>query len=314
MNFYQIPRQHLESLLLFEGTKTEALEKVTRVDSMLNLSNNQKQANIFYIIALFDWLAQKRPFFRIWRGFIEAAQTLNISDLTFNDTEIQFPDDLSTVCLEFPMNNPVKIDDWILRNVIVSFVNIKSDEYKSIIILQETKDVPFDYYYFLEYFAEKNGEVHHFYSFIPISSTRESSIHYHLTGIKSDFCGYDMPSELIKQVHIITALVGLISKGDTELIKPSIISKFADKYNKTGNEEYVQKSKNRGFYGWDIGRDLPTQEQIEKMKESFIGTKCPHYRNGHFAWLACGKERLDRKLTWRKGAFVNENVPQGFYD
>ncbi|MCL2006062.1 MAG: hypothetical protein FWG73_07830 [Planctomycetaceae bacterium] len=70
----------------------------------------------------------------------------------------------------------------------------------------------------------------------------------------------------------IAILVGLITKtqSDTPLIEPVVIRKFQEKWEVTRDISFIERSKNRGLYSWDIGKNLPDKEQIAKMRDEAI--------------------------------------------
>ena len=120
----------------------------------------------------------------------------------------------------------------------------------------------------------------------------------------------------------IAILVGLISntESDTPLIEPVVIRALQEKWEQTQDAALIEKSKRRGVFGWDIGKNLPDATQIEQMRKDALnlGMRCPHWRNAHFSRRVVGK-REDGNKEWRfvAGSFINKDkmldVPHGYY-
>ena len=82
-----------------------------------------------------------------------------------------------------------------------------------------------------------------------------------------------------------------------------MLSKDRDKFESTGDQEYVEKAHRRGKVGWDAGRHVEV---------------IPRYRRPHLMLAWTGTGRTVPKIVPRRGTIVHrqavEKVPSGFGD
>lgn len=120
-------------------------------------------------------------------------------------------------------------------------------------------------------------------------------------------------------------LFGILAIGDDpEIVKPIILQADKRKYEETKDPKYIDKARRRGVIGFDLGPDIPTQEEVQKMiAENELaeqqGRKRPHKRCAYLGWRWVGHKGAQKlKLTWIKEAFINKDlltaIPQGFRD
>jgi len=125
---------------------------------------------------------------------------------------------------------------------------------------------------------------------------------------------------LMSQTMQITFGVCAIPQSDTDLIKPLVLNRDKEKFDATGDVKFIERAKRNGVHGWDIGRDIPTPEEMETLRQQTgeFGRKSPHWRTGYFALRHTGEGRSVPVVRWIKETFVNKNllkeVPHGYYD
>ena len=110
----------------------------------------------------------------------------------------------------------------------------------------------------------------------------------------------EMPEILVDRVARLYTTLCLLN-DDPAVITPDVLEADRGKYEMTGDIKYMEKAHKRGKVGWEVGAKIEMS---------------PHIRSPHFALMAVGKGRSDRKLIWRKGAVVHRklvtDVPTGF--
>jgi hypothetical protein len=117
-------------------------------------------------------------------------------------------------------------------------------------------------------------------------------------GITADI-GVQIPDDLLTDCVRLCCSLCLL-ENDPEIISPDVLSKDRDKFDRTGEQKYVEKAHRRGKVGWDVGR------HVEVL---------PHYRRPHLmlAWAWPG--RAVPKIVPRRGTIVHrskvETVPSG---
>jgi hypothetical protein len=113
--------------------------------------------------------------------------------------------------------------------------------------------------------------------------------------------------------------VCMIPQSDTDLIKPLVLNRDKEKFEATGDSKYIDRAKRNGVHGWEIGRDIPTPEEMAAFREQGgePGRKSPHWRNGYWAIRRTGEGRSIPIVRWIRETFVNKElwkeVPHGYY-
>jgi len=125
--------------------------------------------------------------------------------------------------------------------------------------------------------------------------------------------------DLMTQIMQIVFGVCIIPQADASLIKPLVLNRDKEKFAATGDPKYIDRAKRNGVHGWELGRDIPTPEEMETLREQHgePGRKSPHWRMGHFAIRHTGEGRSIPILCWINETFVNKDlwkeVPTGYY-
>jgi hypothetical protein len=279
------------------------------------------RVNFKVLLALTDWLwiKARRPFFRLWPGFLEAVRTLKIENYKLSDIVIDFPDDIHSIALEMPIENPTMFGSQHLKSIFVT----KFDA--SLCPKRYGNLTAGKCHYFISLFSADTNKAPDDFNYFPlkidiVDSTKEMTVGEY----ESDLLKMSGNERDIRLYAIsIAILVGLISKmkSDKPLLAPVLIRKLQEKWEQTHDVALIEKSKRNGVYGWDVGKNLPDAEQIEQMRKDAInaGMKAPHWRNPHFRRIVIGNKE-DGNKEWRfvSGSFVNKDmmleVPHGYYD
>ena len=129
----------------------------------------------------------------------------------------------------------------------------------------------------------------------------------------------EVERNLLTQIMQIAFGVCMIPMTDTDLIKPLVLNRDKEKFEATGDMKFVDRAKRNGVHGWELGRDIPTPEEMETLRQQRgePGRKSPHWRMGHFAIRHTGEGRSVPVVRWIREAFVNKDlwkeVPHGYY-
>jgi hypothetical protein len=231
------------------------------------------------------------------------------------DLSLELPDGIKAVCLEFPKDVPLTKCSWSAQTMLIA--RVQTPSLKNAAVWYTSAQV-----------QNESGEQRALY--LPIASDMQGSDD-HLTmeelllntASRETSVVFD---ELKKQIYRIAILVCLVSKmhADVSLLTPVLMKKCQEKGATATHEALqalIEKSKRNGVYGWDLGRDLPDTDQIEKMRKEAIerGVVSPHWRSPHFSRRLIGTgEKKHKEWRFISGSFVNKDmllsVPQGYYD
>lgn len=118
----------------------------------------------------------------------------------------------------------------------------------------------------------------------------------------------------------ILFLLALLSSDDEKLFQRLILDRDKDKFDRENAEKFWERAKRNGRYGWDVGKDLPTREELEEFKASgtLRGKIVPHIRSAHLAKRWTGEGRTILKYVQIDETMVNKHlaktIPEGYYD
>jgi len=126
----------------------------------------------------------------------------------------------------------------------------------------------------------------------------------------------EVERHLMTQIMQVVFGVCMIPQSDTGLIKPLVLNRDKEKFEATGDSKYIDRAKRNGVHGWELGRDIPTPEEIAAFREhgGEPGRKSPHWRN---TYLAARHTKKGPVVTRIKETFVNKEllkeIPTGYY-
>ena len=256
------------------------------------VARHRKTSIIAEEIALFrqavtedNFIQTKRPFYRLYPGITEALTKIGIEK--HDISKIRPPVD--PLSLEFPVDRPLIAGT---RKI----VNILFGECKATDSL------------FIEYRSHVN-------TFGVFLFPREKETIMHLIGDTKE----EPDRETYKVVLQIVFGVCMIPTTDASLIKPLVLNRDKEKFAATGDVKYIDRAKRNGVHGWDIGKGIPTEEEMVILRQQHgePGRKSPHWRMGHFAIRHTGEGRSVPVIRWINETFVNKDlwkeVPTGYY-
>ena len=242
-----------------------------------------------------SWYRGKKPYFRVYPSVVEFCQRLDIETLLKNPPP-DLPFGLKSLELELP---DLYWDTFGFATCVFDKVGSspRNDYGDSVLSLVMDKDftVYYDAFYrkhLLESYVKGKYDVY---------NTRYGKPH----------------STLLKLLY------GVLLIGDNpDLIKPVPLSKDKEKYERTLDAKYIDKARRRGVFGFDVGKDIPTEDEynsmVSKIEQSERGWHVrPHIRMAHLSLYHTGKGGAIPKIILRKGSVVNKGyitrVPQGYY-
>jgi len=229
-----------------------------------------------------NFIRAKRPYYRLYPGVTEALTRLGIEK--HDISKVRPP--VNPLSLEFPVDRPLIAGERKIVNIL--FMEFEEDDSL-----------------FIEYRSN-------FDTFGVITFPREHE--EIMRWLHSD-------SDVEPTMTILQIIFGvcMIPQSDTSLITPRVLNRDLEKFEATGDIKFVERAKRNGVIGWDVGRDIPTMEEMESLRQQGeAGRKSPHWRMGHFALRHTGEGRVDKKVVWIKETFINKNllkeVPHGYHD
>jgi len=256
-------------------------------------TSHRETSEIAEEIALFlqavteeNFIRDRRPFYRLYPGITEALTKIGIEK--HDISKIHPP--VNPLSLEFPVDRPLIAGT---RKI----VNILFGEF------EDTDSL------FIEYRS-------HVDTFGVILFPREKETIMHLIGDTKE----ESDRETNKVVlQIVFGVCMIPQNSDSGLIKPLVLNRDKEKFEATGDVKFVERARRNGVNGWDVGWDVPTEEEMKILRQQHgePGRKSPHWRMGHFAIRHTGEGRSIPVIRWINEVFVNKDilkeVPTGYH-
>ena len=243
--------------------------------------SDRNLATIDQIKAEERFVRARRPFYRVYPGVMSALLRLDIEKIDISRIRPPLPE----LSLEFAKEYPLRTLDREVASIMVA--DCDDQLFIEHCVVGKLQGVM--------YFPKEH------FSIVNYLDTMDES--------------FRNTSEAILK---IVFGVCMIPQDDGILMTPKVLACDQDKYQQTGDEKYVEKARRRGVIGWDVGRDIPLPEEIERVRrEGEAGRKSPHLRIGHAAIYHTGKDRQIPVIRWVDTIFVNkdiaEKVPHGYH-
>jgi hypothetical protein len=226
----------------------------------------------------------RRPFYRVYPGIMIPLLRIGIEKI--NISKVQLP--VNGLALEFAEGHFLRVDHLEIVNLLI---------------------VEFDEEVLFVGFVHADGK----HGQVVFSRKNESIFDWSQTTPQVE-------RDLLTQIMIIVFGVCMIPHADTDLIKPLVLNRDKEKFEATGDMKFVDRAKRNGVHGWELGRDIPTPEEMEIFRQQHgePGRKSPHWRMGHFAIRHTGEGRTIPVIRWINETFVNKDlwkkVPHGYHD
>ena len=236
-----------------------------------------------------EWERARRPYYSVWPSIVPMLTRLN---LDFDSSLIRIP--LPALCVRFPkertpLSFPWRGKETPIRCMLMGELN----EGRGLSILIDVGEVMGDG-------KDFGAPVYTYRNFRRESGLTVEAAILELGPNTMTDLGVQIPDPMVMDCIRLCCSLCLL-ESDPSIISPDVLSKDRDRFEKTGDEKYVDKAHRRGKVGWDVGR------HIEVM---------PHYRRPHMTLVWTGRGRSVPKIVPRRGSIVHrgkvENVPSGF--
>ena len=230
------------------------------------------------------FIRDKRPFYRIYPGIIEAFTTIGIEK---HDVSNVHPP-VNPLSLEFPIDSPLVAGN----RKVVNILFMEFDDNDTLFVEYRSHVDTFG----VILFPRTNEQITRL-----LDKTPEAA------------------RETFKIILQIVFGVCMIPHSDSDLIKPLVLNRDKEKFEVTGDPKYIDRAKRNGVHGWDVGKSIPTREEMATFREQHgePGRKSPHWRMGHFAIRHTGEGRSVPVIRWIKETFINKDlwkeVPTGYH-
>ena len=247
-------------------------------------ATNEDAALAMQIITEDHFIQSRRPFYRLYPGITESLTKLGIEKLDI--TKVHPP--VNPLSLEFPVDRPLIAGNRKIVNIL--FREFENDDSL-----------------FIEYRSHYDT-----FGVLIFPRVNEQIIRLLHKTPKED-------RDTFKAVLQIVFGVCMIPHADTDLLKPLVLNRDKEKFEATGDIKFVDRAKRNGVHGWELGRDIPTPEEMESLRQQHgePGRKSPHWRMGHFAIRHTGEGRTVPVIRWINEVFVNKDlwkeVPHGYH-
>ncbi len=236
-----------------------------------------------------DWEKARRPYYNVWPSIVPMLTRLNL-DLDSGLIKLPMP----ALCVRFPKEkNPLTFDwkgeETSIRCMLMGDMN----DGKGISILIDVGEVMGDG-------SDFGVPIYTYRNFRRESGlTVEAAIRELGRNALSEL-GVQIPEPLVMDCVRLCCSLCLL-ENDSSIISPDVLSKDRGRFEKTGDDKYVDKAHRRGKVGWDVGRHVEV---------------APHYRRPHMTLVWTGTGRAVPKIVPRRGSVVHrekvERVPSGF--
>ena len=249
------------------------------------------------------WIKSRRPFYTVYPGIIPYLSKLNLAKVPCE--AVQVP--LKAICLRFPTDrNPVTITlqggickgkTYPLNSILIGERADESTEGKgrAIMTAVEWNPCPGNLQTTMQIISSlflvdgKN-----------VQQILEEQKQYYVDG--------DATLEsYTDSLRLIATICLLSTHWEDELVLPEVLKADEEKWNKTHDSGLLEKAKNKGVYGWSVGKVFETI------------TVSPHWRGPSPLakyWTGTGRKIL--RIRYRRGTMVHrdkvDKIPTGLED
>jgi len=261
----------------------DATERET-IGMRQRVETNEEIALYRQVVTEENFIRKKRPFYRLYPGITEALTKLGIE--RHDVSKIHPP--VNPLSLEFPVDRPLLAG----TRKIVNILFMEFEDVDSLFVVYRS----------------------HIDTFGVILFSRENEQIIRLLDKQPE-------SERLTTETVLQIVFGIcmIPTTDASLIKPLVLNRDKEKFAATGDVKYIDRAKRNGVHGWDIGKGIPTEEEMVILRQQHgePGRKSPHWRMGHFAIRLTGEGRSVPVLRWINETFINKDlwkeVPTGYH-
>jgi hypothetical protein len=305
-------------------------EHVTEYIAKALNSNSLRQQDVpvlNHAIAENAWIYERRPFYRFWPGLFHAFSNVDLSQIRLRNLQFSLPDDLHTIVIEFPKDTPYETYG-ITSGMVENGEELPGLAVTTLLVYQSTLDsitpghdqihndtgVEVSTCVLCE--LDTQGVRCHRHGIVFNEEEMEMTLQEYLEYRKSLS---QRDTECFRFSARILFLLALLSSDDEKLFQRLILDRDKDKFDLVNAEKFWERAKRNGRYGWDVGKDLPTRDELEEFKASgtLRGKVVPHIRSAHLAKRWTGEGRTILKYVQIDETMVNKHLakalPEGYY-
>lgn len=305
----------------------------TRCDYLLRIEESQNVKDVEdplvnHAVSEKAWVGDRRPFYRFWPGLFYAMSKVDLSQIRLRHLQFTLPDDLRTIVVEFPKGVPYETYG-ISAKYIEDGEEVQASSLNSLLVYQSTFQIAYKDTGRIR-FKDSGQSVY----VCVLCEEDAKGLRCQRTGIVFHDQEMDMtvPEYLESRMSLtenqrgylsficrILVIIALLSNDDHGIFERIILARDKGRFDPDSPEKFWERAKNNGMYGWDVGKNLPTPEELEEYKANgtFRGKNVPHFRNGSFAIRWTGKGRTIAKVVWIRETVVNKHLatrlPEGYY-
>lgn len=236
-----------------------------------------------------DWEQARKPYYNVWPSVIPMLTRLN---LDLDSSLIQIP--LPALCIRFPKEKNPLTFEWKGEELQVQCMLMGDmNQGRGISILIDVGEGMTD--------GEDFGVP--IYTYRNFRKEKGLTVEQSLAELKPDELsdlGVQIPNDLVTDCLRLCCTLCLL-EHDRSVIEPDVLSNDRIKYERSGDDRYVEKAHRRGKVGWNVGRSIEV---------------APHYRRPHMTLVWTGPGRAVPRVVPRRGSVVHrevvEKLPSGF--
>ncbi len=273
--------QHFRDIATYFACRQDAMKRMNWREYYHFLADNSTLSIHAYRDAMWEneWYSLGQPYYRIYPSILRLFLGINL-DVPSNSLCLP----LSPLVIQLP-DGKVRSGDWVIDNLLVV--------------------APVPTHLAIAAYGVCRGEGATCGIIFPLTSHTVGERVLEAMGTPNVFAppqGWvPVSNDLMLQCMRIVATLCLIA-DNPEFVRPDVLAADEDKYERTGDEKYVEKAKRRGKFGWTVGKHVEMS---------------PHFRNGCLAVYWTGHGRTKRTIRWRKESIVHkkviQSVPQGCF-
>lgn len=239
------------------------------------------------------WFLNRRPYYNIYPSIIPALTKISLDNLTVDHIRLPLPE----LLIRLPdSNHPLRFwhkdKEYALRTIMVAD-NFKfhNREDNFLVFWLDVGESVMDWnVQMFRLMCKKPGlSVNNAFNLLEKHHSKDEGVIY--------------PDDFIEDCARLVCTICLMS-DDPDVVQPEVLSMDEEKYEKTKDQKFVEKAKNRGKYGWSVGKNI---EIVPHVRSS-----CP----AALYWTGEGKKIP--KIRFRKGCVVHRKklseIPTGYLD
>ena len=238
----------------------------------------------------YNWILDKKPYYNIYPSIIPHLLKINLNKVEVDQINLPLP----YLLMRFPEKNDINFNfkdkKYYLRSLLVAdnyYFRVDSNQMVFFIDFGEYDEFGWSVKTFKN--LKKKSGLNVFEGLNALKAHESFDI------------GVVCPQDFIENCAKLICTICLMT-GDSDIISPEVLSCDQEKFEKTKDAKYIDKSIRRGKYGWSVGKNL----QIS-----------PHFRSHCPAALYwTGPKKTVPKIRFRKGCIVHKktvtSIPSGF--